>query len=171
MRTGIVISAVLIMLPWSVRADTGKTVLPLPCGIYDETVHPLVQKALKTQSNDRADYSMETTTKSGRVLRVEVANVAMYLPGERNHVSVFLDGKPLVKTSHQDVPLYLEVHVDETRYRIICVRAHEEDAGEDLMSGSVLTSPTVSPQSLITTTADSRPALRTEPIGSAPGAP
>lgn len=66
---------------------------------------------------------METRTRSGKRLSVEVVNTRIKLRGERNHVSVFLDGKPLAKTSHQDLPLYLEVHVDDVKYRIICLRS------------------------------------------------
>jgi hypothetical protein len=163
-------AALLIVLPFAAQADIGgEKVNPLPCGIYDEQTQPLVQRALETRSGDPSKYTMETTTKSGRRLRVEVVNVSIDLPGERNHVSVFLDNKPLVKTSHQDVPLYLEVHVDETKYRVICVRVHPGDAGEDLMPAAVLSTPPSSPQSLVTTT-DRRergPGIRTAPTASA----
>jgi hypothetical protein len=33
-----------------------------------------------------------------------------------------VDGKRFAKTSHQDVPLSLEVYIDDVKYRIICVR-------------------------------------------------
>ena len=110
------------LLPGTVRADVGKVVGPLSCGIYDQSVKPFIQAELDTQHVDRAHYTMETTTPGGRRLAVEVQNVSIKMAGERNHVTVFVDGKPFAKTSHQDVPLSLEVYIDEAKYRIICVR-------------------------------------------------
>jgi hypothetical protein len=43
--------------------------------------------------------------------------------GERNCVAVLVDGKLTERTSHQDVPLSLEVHMDRVKHRNICVRA------------------------------------------------
>jgi hypothetical protein len=100
----------------------GKVVGPLSCGIYDQKVRPFIKSELETQHADRARYTMETLTKSGKRLTVEVQNVSIKMAGERNQVSVFVDGKPFAKTSHQDVPISLEVHIDEVKYRIICVR-------------------------------------------------
>jgi hypothetical protein len=115
----------LFVLP--ARAEVGTTVEPLPCGIYDESAKPLAEKDLDTQSPDRPLYTMGITTKSGKNLSVEVKSVKIKMDGERNQVSVFLDGKPYAKTSHQDVPLYLEVHIDNEKYRIICVRVDESE--------------------------------------------
>jgi hypothetical protein len=117
------LAVVLFLLPLPAGADVGKIVDPLSCGIYDENTAPLVQAALDTQNVDPAQYTMETKTKSGKRLKVTVHNVSIKMPGERNNVTVFVDGKPFAKTSHQDVPLYLEVHIDDAKYRIICVRA------------------------------------------------
>lgn len=125
----------LLLLPFAAHADVNKTLDPLPCGIYDESVKPLVEKDLETQKTDSAGYTMGITTKSGKKLSVEVKSVEIKLPGERNHVSVFLDGKPLAKTSHQDVPIYLEVHVDNEKYRVICVRVDEVRAPEENIAG------------------------------------
>lgn len=111
-------------------ADVSVVVAPLPCGIYDQNVKPFIEKDLETQSKHRSHYTMETSTRSGKRLSVEVMNVSIRLPGERNHISVFLDGKPLAKTSHQDLPLYLEVHVDDVKYRIICIRS-DAPSGEE----------------------------------------
>jgi hypothetical protein len=80
---------------------------------------PFVEAELETQHVDRARYTMETMTKA-QAADVEVLNVSS--DGERNQVSVSVDGKPFAKTSHQDVPISLEVHIDEVKYRIICVR-------------------------------------------------
>lgn len=122
---GILIVLAVFVLP--VRADAAATIEPLPCGIYDESAKPLTEKDLDTQSSDRSAYTMEIITKSSKTLSVEVKSVQIKMTGERNHVSVFLDGKPYAKTSHQDVPLYLEVHVDNEKYRIICVRVDESE--------------------------------------------
>lgn len=100
---------------------------PLPCGIYDQLARPFIEKELETYSVDRPRYTMAITTESGKRLAVEVQDVFIRLAGERDHVSVFLDGKPLAKTSHQDLPIYLEVHVDEVKYRIICQRTSRTD--------------------------------------------
>jgi hypothetical protein len=83
---------------------------------------PVIEKDLLTQSADLSGYTMAITTKSGRRLSVTVQNVSIRMKGERNLVSVFLDGKPYAKTSHQDLPLHLEVTVDDVKYRIICQR-------------------------------------------------
>ena len=115
----------LLVLPLAAWADVNKVVEPLWCGIYDQASRPLVEKDLETQSPERARYTMELRTSRGKRLTVEVRNVSILLVGERNHVSVFLDGKPYAKTSHQDVPLYFEVHIDDEKYRIICVREGE----------------------------------------------
>jgi len=115
----------LLTFPLMARADVSKVVKPLWCGIYDQTGRPLVEKNMETQSSDRARYTMELRTSRGKRLTAEVQSVSTKLVGERNHVSIFLDGKPYAKTSHQDVPLYLEVHIDDEQYRIICIR---EDA-------------------------------------------
>lgn len=113
----------LILVPSLVaHADVGTVVEPLSCGIYDQAVKPFIQVELETQHADRKRYTMAATTKSGRRLTVEVQNVSIRMAGERNHVSVFVDGKPFAKTSHQDVPISLEVHIDDVKYRIICVR-------------------------------------------------
>ena len=112
----------LLALPLAARADENKTVEPLLCGIYDQKSKPLVEKDLETQSSDRARYTLELRTSRGKLLAVEVKSVSIRLLGERNHVSIFLDGKPYAKTSHQDVPLYVEVHIDDEKYRIICIR-------------------------------------------------
>jgi hypothetical protein len=112
----------LLALPIAVKADENKVVKPLGCGIYDQLSRPLVEKDMDTQSHDRARYTMELRTSRGRRLMVEVQSVSIRLAGEREHVSIFLDGKPYAKTSHQDVPLYLEVHIDDKKYRVICVR-------------------------------------------------
>ncbi len=113
----------LLALPLAAYADEGRVVGPLPCGIYDEKALPFIEKDLATQSADARNYTMEIRTKSGKRLSVTVQNVSMRMAGERNHVSVYLDGKPYAKTSHQDVPLYVEVTIDDVKYRIICVRA------------------------------------------------
>jgi hypothetical protein len=112
----------LLMLPITAPADENKVVEPLPCGIYDQRSRPLVEKDLETQSTDRARYTMELRTGRGRKLTVEIMSVSIKLAGERVQSSVFLDGKPYAKTSHQDLPLYLEVHIDEVKYRVICIR-------------------------------------------------
>ncbi len=125
----------LLLLPLSAYADTDKTLDALPCGIYDESVKPLVEKDLETQKPDSAGYTMGITTKSGKKLSVEVKSVQIKMPGERNQVTVLLDGKPYVKTSHQDVPIYLEVHVDSDKYRIICVRVDEVRVPEENAAG------------------------------------
>ncbi len=120
----------LLMMPLAAYADQGTVVDPLPCGIYDEAVNPVIEKDLLTQSTDTRRYTMAITTKSGKQLSVTVQNVAIRMAGERNHVSIFLDGKPYAKTSHQDVPLYVEVTIDDMKYRIICVRTKPiEDRG------------------------------------------
>jgi hypothetical protein len=110
-------------VPMSGHADVGKVVGPLSCGIYDQQVKAFIEAELETQHADRTRYTMETMTKGGKRLSVEVQNVSIKMAGERNHVSVFVDGKPFAKTSHQDVPISLEVYVDEVKYRIICVRS------------------------------------------------
>ncbi len=112
-----------LALPIVAHADEGKVVGPLSCGIYDQMVKPFIEAELETQHGDRTRYTMETMTKSGKRLAVEVKNVSIRMVGERNQVSVFVDGKPLAKTSHQDVPISLEVHIDGIKYRIICTRA------------------------------------------------
>ena len=122
MKTPIVMLLALLVSPLAVHADEGKAVGPLPCGIYDQMARPFVEKDLETQSADPVRYAMGITTKRGKQLTVTVQNVSIRLAGERNHVSVFLNGKPYAKTSHQDVPISLEVHVDDVKYRIICVR-------------------------------------------------
>ncbi len=119
----IIIMLLLLMMPVAARADVGKVVKPLHCGIYDYNVVPFVEKELETQHADPLRYTMETTTKSGKRLTIQVKNVSIKMPGERNHVTVFVDGKLFAKTSHQDVPLSLEVYIDDVKYRIICVRA------------------------------------------------
>lgn len=125
------ISIVLLLLPFAAHADVNKIVEPLPCGIYDEEVRPLVEKDLETRNTDTAACTIAITTKSGKKLSVEIKSVDIMMTGERNQVTVFLDGKPHVKTSHQDVPLYLEVHVDNEKYRIICVRVDEREINPD----------------------------------------
>jgi hypothetical protein len=120
----------LLALPLQVHADVGKIVGPLSCGIYEQSAKPLVEKDLKTQNSDKSRYTMEAVTKSGRKLTVLVHNVSIDMAGERNNVTVLLEGKPFAKTSHQDVPLYLEVHVDGEKYRIICVRMDLQPAGD-----------------------------------------
>lgn len=130
------IIALLLFIPaFSAHADVNTVVLLLPCGIYNQAAQPHIEKDLDTQSKDRAAYTMETVTSKGKRLTVEIQNVLIRMQGERSHVSVFLDGKPLAKTSHQDLPLYLEVHVDDEKYRIICTRS---DDGS-LVSGQALT--------------------------------
>ncbi len=118
----LIVLLLLVVKPMAARADEGKIVGPLHCGIYDQNVVPFVERELETQHMDRKHYTMEITTKTGKHLAVEVKNVAIEMPGERNHVTVFVDGKPFAKTSHQDVPLSLEVYIDDVKYRIICVR-------------------------------------------------
>ncbi len=54
------------------------------------------------------------------------------MSGERNQVTVLMDGKRFAKTGHQDVPLSLEVYVDDVKYRIICVR--QDPLPEDISS-------------------------------------
>jgi hypothetical protein len=170
-KRGIFPAALLLVLPWCAFADVEVAVIPLPCGIYDEATRPLVQRALETQSRDRARYTMEVSTTGGRRLRVEVVNVAIALPGERNQVTVFLDDKPLAKTSHQDVPLYLEVYVDEAKYRIICVRAHKDDAGADLMSGEIPSTVPSAPARTAAGMPGQSPGLQTKSAGTAPVLP
>lgn len=104
------------------RADEGKVVDPLHCGIYDQQMVPFVEQELETQHEDRKHYTLEMTTKSGKRLTVEVQNVSIKMAGERNQVTVLVVGKRFAKTSHQDVPLSLEVYVDDVKCRIISVR-------------------------------------------------
>jgi hypothetical protein len=122
MKRWICMMCTLVALPLPVFGDEGRIVDPLPCGIYDQAVVAIVEKDIETQSSDPSRYSMEVSTKSGKKLRIEVKSVSIKLAGERNHVSVFVEGKPLAKTSHQDLPLYFEVYVDQQKYRIICTR-------------------------------------------------
>ena len=130
-----------LLLPGTVRADVGKVVGPLSCGIYDQSVKPFIQAELDTQHVDRAHYTMETTTPGGRRLAVEAQNVSIKMTGERNHVTVFVDGKPFAKTSHQDVPLSLEVYIDDVKYRIICVRIDEPGLSVGKERGTVPRAP------------------------------
>jgi len=123
MHIRILIIMLLLLLPGPVRADSNKVVGPLSCGIYDQAVKPFIQAELETQHANRSHYTMEITIPGNKRLTVEVKNVLIKMPGERNHVTVWLDGKLFAKTSHQDVPLSLEVYIDEVKYRIICVRA------------------------------------------------
>jgi hypothetical protein len=122
LKNGIAAFFLFLLLPCAAHADVDKIVGPLSCGIYDQKMNPFVQGELDTQNADHKLYTMEATTKSGKRLTVLVKSVEIRMAGERDHVSVFLDGKPYAKTSHQDVPIYLEVHVDDVKYRIICVR-------------------------------------------------
>jgi hypothetical protein len=125
LKSGIALFFLFLLLPCATHADVDKIVGSLTCGIYDQRMNPLVLGELDTQSADHKRYAMETMTKSGKRLTVLVKSVEIKMAGERDHVSVFLDGKPYAKTSHQDVPIYLEVHVDDVKYRIICMR-HDE---------------------------------------------
>jgi len=122
MNRNIIILLLFLMMPIAARADEGKVVGPLHCGIYDQQVVPFVEKELETQHGDRKHYTLEMTTKSGKRLTAEVKNVSIKMAGERNQVTVLVDGKRFAKTSHQDVPLSLEVYIDDVKYRIICVR-------------------------------------------------
>ncbi len=126
----IILAFALLALPVAVHAEINKILELLPCGIYDEAIKPLVEKDLDTQHPDRGRYTMAILTKSGKQLRVEIKSVEIKMYGERHQVSAFLDGKPLAKTSHQDVPLYLEVHIDSEKYRIICTRGSETATSE-----------------------------------------
>jgi hypothetical protein len=133
-----------LALPLAVYADEGKAVSPLSCGIYDQSARPFVERDLETQSTDPLRYTMAITTKKGKRLTVAVQNVSIRLVGERNHVSVFLDGKPYAKTSHQDLPLYLEVTIDDVKYRIICIRTDlppEQNASKGPGKERILHSP------------------------------
>jgi hypothetical protein len=123
LKYGIAACFLFLFLPCATPADVGKIVGPLTCGIYDQAMNPFVRGELDTQNADRKRYTMETITKSGKRLTVLVKSVEIKMAGARDHVTVFLDGKPYAKTSHQDVPIYLEVHVDDVKYRIICVHA------------------------------------------------
>lgn len=125
MTPAIMLAFLLLILPAAVHADVNKVLELLPCGIYDEAAKPLIEKDLDTQHPDRGRYTMAIVTKNSKRLSVEVKSVEIRMPGERHQVSAFVDGKPFAKTSHQDVPLYLEVHVDNEKYRIICVRNDE----------------------------------------------
>ncbi len=126
MKQFIIAALLLLIPPLAAYADVNKDVSLLPCGIYNQAAQPHVEKDLDTQSADRAAYTMEMVTSKGKKLTIEVQNVSIRMQAERNHVSVFLDGKPFAKTSHQDLPLYLEVHVDNEKYRIICTRSDDE---------------------------------------------
>ncbi len=112
----------LVVLLLMIQGNNKSAENPLPCGIYDEKARPFIERDLVTYSVDAPRYTMAITTANGKRLAVEVRNDFIQLPGERNHVMVYLDGKPYAKTSHQDLPLYLEVHVDNVKYRIICQR-------------------------------------------------
>jgi hypothetical protein len=128
-------AAFITFLPSILWADVGKVVEPLPCGIYNHSVKPFVQKNLETQHEDQARYTMGMTTRSGKNLSVEIKNVSIEMFGERNRVTVLLDGKPFARTSHQDVPLYVEVHIDDEKYRIICVRVQDSELGISSSAG------------------------------------
>lgn len=124
-------TCLLLLLPFSADADVGKKLHPLPCGIYDQAVKPFIEKDLETQSPDKALYTIEMTTNHDRNLSVEIKSVEIAMPGERNQVTIHLDGKLHVRTSHQDVPLYVEVHLDGDKYRIICVRVEPGEVGSE----------------------------------------
>ena len=102
-----VLIATLFLLPLVSRADMNQTVEPLSCGIYNQASKPLIEKNLETQSRDRARYTMDLRTSRGKQLRVEVKSVSIQLAGERNHVSIFLDGKPI---NAGPPPSYQKVH-------------------------------------------------------------
>lgn len=122
MLTRNILLFVFLVLLFTIHGNNDTAELPLPCGIYDKMAKPFIAKDLVTQSFDAPRHTMAIMTKSGKRLTVEVQNVLIRLPGERYHVSVSVNGKPYAKTSHQDLPLYLEVHVDDVKYRIICQR-------------------------------------------------
>jgi hypothetical protein len=117
-----ILIVVYLVILFSLHGNNDTAELPLPCGIYDQTAKSFISKDLATYSFDAPRYTMAIKTKNGKRMTVEVQNVFIKLPGERYHVSVFVNGKPFAKTSHQDLPLYLEVHVDDEKYRIICQR-------------------------------------------------
>jgi hypothetical protein len=122
MRTRNIVLFVFLIGLFTIHGNNNTAEIPLPCGIYDNAAKPFITKDLVTQSFDAPRHTMAILTKRGKRLAVEVQNVMIRLPGERYHVSVFVNGKPYAKTSHQDLPLYLEVHVDNVKYRIICQR-------------------------------------------------
>ncbi len=122
---------VFLALPLAAHADESQAVQPLSCGIYDEAVKPFIEKDLSTQSADARNYTMAITTTSGKRLSVSVQHVSIRLPGERNNVYISVDGKPYAKTSHQDVPLYVEVTIDGVKYRIICLRSDLVDVSSE----------------------------------------
>ncbi len=107
MNRNIIMLLSFLLMPIAARADEGKVVDPLPCGIYDQQVVPFVERELETQHRDPKRYTLEMTTKSGKRLTVEVKNVSIKMAGERNQVTVLVDGKRFAKTNHQDVPFSL----------------------------------------------------------------
>jgi hypothetical protein len=66
----------------------------ISAGIYDQMVKPFILAELDKQRLDQKRYTMETTTKSGKRLIVEVKNVSFKMVGGRDHAAVFVDGKP-----------------------------------------------------------------------------
>ncbi len=122
MNRKIIILLSFLLMPIAARADEGKVVDPLHCGIYDQQVVPFVERELDTQHKDPKHYTLEMTTKSGKRLTAEVKSVSIKMAGERDQVTVLVDGKRFAKTNHQDVPFSLEVYIDDVKYRIICVR-------------------------------------------------
>ena len=130
-----------LVFPMTTQADVGRLFKPLPCGIYDQQSRPFIEADLETQSTDPHRYTMEITTTNGKRLSVEIQNVSIKMEGERSHVSVFVDGKPYAKTSHQDLPLYLEVHLDKVKYRIICTRPDSGDRESGAADNRVAAAP------------------------------
>lgn len=84
------------------------------------TIQPLVDVNLDTLSADPADQTFQAVIHDGRRLGARVFRVKIKLPRDRFHVAMTLDGKPLLRTNHMDLDIYIETIIDSRRYALHC---------------------------------------------------
>ena len=66
----------------------------ISAGIYDQMVKPFILAELDTQRLDQKRLHHGDNDESGKRLIVAVKNVSFKMVGGRDHVAVFVDGKP-----------------------------------------------------------------------------
>lgn len=85
-----------------------------------KTLKPLLDGNVDTLSSNPADQTVEAVIHDGRRLAVQVRHVNIRLPRDRFNVTMTLDGKVFLRTSHMDLDIYLETTIDDRVYALHC---------------------------------------------------
>ncbi len=91
------LTVMMMALPVQLLADTERTIEPLPAEFTIRMRTPWHRRKSKRRAPTSYGLPWKSHDEKRQATKREVTNAPVALPGERNTISIFLDGKPFGK--------------------------------------------------------------------------